>query len=164
MSCRRLTQVTYAINVQPVIAFIGGLQFDVMPKPLASVDTTVCWPKGRPDGQDLSMLRTELKSSGVLLYSKTRWRNSIRPAPRQSNQCQLQTSGTRRYPTNPRNAMSRTKLLQNESLEVHESQNRSSEESSKGGDGELEGVFEWMEEEDFYTWPLRTLRRTWGST
>ena len=92
----RCVTVTYAINVQPVIAFIGGLQFDVMPKPLASVDTTVCWPKGRPDGQDLSMLRTELKSSGVLLYSKTRWRSSIRPAPRQSNQCQLQTSGTRR--------------------------------------------------------------------
>ena len=30
---------------------LPGVQFDVMPKPLASIDTTVCWPKGRPDGQ-----------------------------------------------------------------------------------------------------------------
>eukprot|EP00439_Symbiodinium_sp_Y106_P049218 s639_g6.t1 len=153
LAIERCVTVTYAINVQPVIAFIGGLQFDVMPKPLASVDTTVCWPKGRPDGQDLSMLRTEIKSSGVLLYSKTLRLNKRFGGGTQFVPHHVKASNANfRNPTNPRNAMSRTQLLQtNESLEVHESQNRSSEESGgKGGDGEFEGVFEWMEEEDFY--------------
>lgn len=153
LAIEKCVTVTYAINVQPVVAFIGGLQFDVMPKPLASVDTTVCWPKGRPDGQDLSMLRTEIKSSGVLLYAKTlrlnkRFGGGTQFVPHHVTA----TNANFRNPTNPRNAMERTKFMQmNESLEVHESQNRSSEESGgTGGAGELEGVFEWMEEEDFY--------------
>jgi len=145
LAIERCVTVTYAINVQPVIAFIGGLQFDVMPKPLASVDTTVCWPKGMPDGQDLSMLRTEIKSSGVLLYSKTLRLNKRFGGGTQFVPQHVKASNADfRTPTNPRNAMSRTKLMQmNESLEAHEIQNRSSEE---GG----EGVFEWMEEDDFY--------------
>ena len=32
------------------------------------VDTTVCWPKGRPDGQDLSMLRTELLGCHLVFH------------------------------------------------------------------------------------------------
>ena len=38
--------VSFSISVQPVAAFVGGVQFELMPKPLASVDTTVCWPTG----------------------------------------------------------------------------------------------------------------------
>ena len=33
--------VSYSINVQPVVAFVGGVQFDVMPSPLASIENRV---------------------------------------------------------------------------------------------------------------------------
>lgn len=48
--------VTYGLKLQPVFAFVGGVQIGVMPEPLVSVEATVCWPKQRPDGQDRPLL------------------------------------------------------------------------------------------------------------
>ena len=31
----------------------------------------VCWPRGQPEGLDLSVLRTVIKSNGVMLFSRT---------------------------------------------------------------------------------------------
>ncbi|CAE7256971.1 unnamed protein product [Symbiodinium sp. CCMP2592] len=137
----RCMTVTYGINVQPVVAFVGGVQFDVMPEPLASVDTTVCWPDGRPDGQDLSLLRTEIKSSGVLLFGR-----SLRLSKRFGSPTDFEgehthaSMGTWQGSTNPQQEISRTKLLQT-------SQNETRQTASGVRD---EGVLEWMEEEDFY--------------
>ena len=63
--------VTFQLNMQPVVAFVGGIQFDLLPGPLAEVDTQVCWPKTQPGGLDLSVLRSEIKSNGILLFSRT---------------------------------------------------------------------------------------------
>ncbi|CAE7703906.1 unnamed protein product, partial [Symbiodinium necroappetens] len=137
--------VTYGINVQPVVAFVGGLQVDVMPEPLASVDTTVCWPDGRPDGQDLSLLRTEIKSSGVLLFGR-----SLRLSKRFGSPTHMvgeythASTGTWQGSTNPQQEISRTKLLQTSQNETR--QTASGEEAAQ----EDQGVLEWMEEEDFY--------------
>ncbi|CAE7452320.1 unnamed protein product, partial [Symbiodinium pilosum] len=63
--------ITFALNMQPVVAFVGGIQFDLLPGPLAEVATQVCWPRHQPGGLDLSVLRSEIKSNGVLLFSRT---------------------------------------------------------------------------------------------
>ncbi|CAE7779426.1 unnamed protein product [Symbiodinium microadriaticum] len=137
--------VTYGINVQPVVAFVGGLQVDVMPEPLASVDTTVCWPDGRPDGQDLSLLRTEIKSSGVLLFGR-----SLRLSKRFGSPTHMvgeythASTGTWQGSTNPQQEISRTKLLQTSQNETRQA--ASGEDAAQ----EDQGVLEWMEEEDVY--------------
>ncbi|CAE7222600.1 unnamed protein product, partial [Symbiodinium sp. CCMP2456] len=141
----RCMTVTYGINVQPVVAFVGGLQVDVMPEPLASVDTTVCWPEGRPDGQDLSLLRTEIKSSGVLLFGR-----SLRLSKRFGSPTDFAgehthaSTGTWQGSTNPQQEISRTKLLQTSQNETRKA--ASGEEATR----EDQGTLEWMEEEDFY--------------
>ncbi|CAE7256975.1 unnamed protein product [Symbiodinium sp. CCMP2592] len=141
----RCMTVTYGINVQPVVAFVGGVQFDVMPEPLASVDTTVCWPVGRPDGQDLSLLRTEIKSSGVLLFGR-----SLRLSKRFGSPTDFAgehthaSMGTWQGSTNPQQEISRTKLLQTSQNETRQA--ASGEEAAQ----EDQGVLEWTEEEDFY--------------
>ena len=33
----RCTTVVYSLSLQPVIAFVGGLEFDIMPAPIAEV-------------------------------------------------------------------------------------------------------------------------------
>ncbi|CAJ1441752.1 unnamed protein product [Effrenium voratum] len=71
MSIEKCVTVTYSLSMQPVLAFVGGLEFDLMPAPLASLDTIVCWPDKQPGGLDLSVLRTEIRSGGVLLFSRT---------------------------------------------------------------------------------------------
>ena len=71
MSIEKCVTVTYSLAMQPVLAFVGGLEFDLMPAPLASLDTIVCWPDKQPGGVDLSVLRTEIRSGGVLLFSRT---------------------------------------------------------------------------------------------
>ena len=38
-----------------VLAFVGGLEFDLMPAPLMEVTTEVCWPD-KVDQPDLSLL------------------------------------------------------------------------------------------------------------
>ncbi|CAE7485079.1 unnamed protein product [Symbiodinium natans] len=63
--------VTFSMGMQPVVAFVGGLQFEVLPKPLFELATTVCWPNKQPGGVDLSVLRSEIKSAGILLFSRT---------------------------------------------------------------------------------------------
>ena len=63
--------VTYSLGMQPVLAFVGGLNFELMPAPLAEIDTTVCWPDKQPGGLDLSVLRSEIRSGGVMLFSRT---------------------------------------------------------------------------------------------
>ena len=71
MSVEKCVTVSYSLAMQPVLAFVGGLEFDLMPAPLAALDTVVCWPDKQPGGLDLSVLRTEIKSGGVLLFSRT---------------------------------------------------------------------------------------------
>ena len=146
--------VTYGINVQPVVAFVGGVQFDVMPEPLASVDTTVCWPEGRPDGQDLSLLRTEIKSSGVLLFGR-----SLRLSKRFGTPTHFAgphthaSTGTWKGSTNPQQAISRTKLLQTSQNEARQASNESGAAQNARGEEaaqEDQGLLEWMEEEDLY--------------
>ena len=63
--------VTFSLGMQPVVAFVGGLQFEILPKPLFELGTTVCWPNQQPGGVDLSLLRSEVKSAGILLFSRT---------------------------------------------------------------------------------------------
>mmetsp|Transcript_52947 Transcript_52947/g.118783 ORF Transcript_52947/g.118783 Transcript_52947/m.118783 type:complete len:927 (+) Transcript_52947:279-3059(+) len=71
MSIEKCVTVTYSLGMQPVIAFVGGLNFELMPAPLAELDTTVCWPDKQPGGVDLSVLRSEIRSGGVMLFSRT---------------------------------------------------------------------------------------------
>ncbi|CAE7322860.1 unnamed protein product, partial [Symbiodinium sp. CCMP2456] len=71
MQIEKCVTVTFQLNMQPVIAFVGGIQFDLLPGPLAEVNTQVCWPQTQPGGLDLSVLRSEIKSNGILLFSRT---------------------------------------------------------------------------------------------
>ncbi|CAE7654636.1 unnamed protein product [Symbiodinium sp. CCMP2592] len=149
----RCMTVTYGINVQPVVAFVGGVQFDVMPEPLASVDTTVCWPEGRPDGQDLSLLRTEIKSSGVLLFGRSLRLSKRFGSPTHfAGQHTHASTGTWQGSTNPQQAISRTKLLQTSQNEARQASNESGAANNARGEEaqEDQGLLEWMEEEDLY--------------
>ena len=63
--------VTFSMGVQPVVAFVGGVQLDLLPTPLVQLDTQICWPKHHPGGVDISVLRTEIRTAGILLFSRT---------------------------------------------------------------------------------------------
>ncbi|CAE7230389.1 unnamed protein product [Symbiodinium sp. CCMP2456] len=135
--------VSFSISIQPVAAFVGGVQFELMPKPLASVDTTVCWPTGRPDGQDLSLLRLKIKSSGVPLLTR-----SIRLTKRYGEPSDFtedhvhQSTATWSHPSIPRKSISRTKLLElQENAENGQGQNQSNAQARQK-------VLDWMEEEE----------------
>ena len=133
--------VSFSISIQPVAAFVGGVQFELMPKPLASVDTTVCWPTGRPDGQDLSLLRLNIKSSGVPLLTR-----SIRLTKRYGEPSDFtedhvhQSTSTWSQPSIPRKSLSRTKtqLLQEKAAQA---QNQSNAQARQE-------LLHWMEEEE----------------
>lgn len=71
MSVEKCVTVSFSLSMQPVLSFVGGLEFDLMPAPLAALDTTVCWPDKQPGGVDLSVLRSEIRSGGILLFSRT---------------------------------------------------------------------------------------------
>ena len=71
MSVEKCVSVTYSLGMQPVLAFVGGLEFELMPAPLAELDTVVCWPDKQPGGVDLSVLRSEIRSGGVMLFSRS---------------------------------------------------------------------------------------------
>ncbi|CAE7388839.1 unnamed protein product, partial [Symbiodinium microadriaticum] len=71
MPLEKCVTVTYSLSMQPVLAFVGGLQFDLMPAPLAALDSQVCWPDKQPGGVDLSVLKTQIRSGGMLLFSRT---------------------------------------------------------------------------------------------
>ena len=150
LNIEQCVTVAYGVNVQPVLAFVAGVQIEVMPKPLVSVEATVCWPKERPDGQDLSMLRMKISTSGVLLFSKT-----LRLAKRYRDPTDFldhhghlhRTMANWEQETNPRSAISRTNLMQTGAGQAH---NQSHAKAAKGkaqDDGE-QGVFEWVEDEE----------------
>ena len=147
LNIEQCVTVSYGVNVQPVFALVAGVQIEVMPKPLVSVESTVCWPKQRPDGQDLSMLRLKISTTGVLLFSKTlrlakRYRD---PTDFVDHHGHLQrTMANWEQETNPRVAISRTKLMQ---MEAHQTHNQSHQAGKDKGE---QGVFEWMEDEDTY--------------
>ncbi|CAE7573832.1 FCPA [Symbiodinium sp. CCMP2592] len=67
----RCATVVYSLSLQPVIAFVGGLEFDIMPAPIAEVETLVCWPETQPGGVDLSAIEMHIKSGGVPLLTRT---------------------------------------------------------------------------------------------
>ncbi|CAE7925412.1 unnamed protein product [Symbiodinium necroappetens] len=144
LNIEQCVTVSYSVNVQPVFAFVAGVQIDVMPKPLVSVEATVCWPKQRPDGQDLSMLRLKISTTGVLLFAKT-----LRLAKRYRDPTDFvdhhghlhRTMANWEQETNPRVSISRTKLMQ---MEAHQTHNQSHQAGKDEGE---QGVFEWMEDE-----------------
>ena len=63
--------VNFNVAIQPVVALIGGVEFEVLPKPLAQLQTQVCWPNGQPGGVDLSVLRSQISCGNVMLFSRT---------------------------------------------------------------------------------------------
>ncbi|CAE7701192.1 unnamed protein product, partial [Symbiodinium pilosum] len=63
--------VSFSFSAQPVLAFVAGVQFDILPGPLFQLDTQVCWPTHQPGGVDLSVLRSVLKTSGYVLFTRT---------------------------------------------------------------------------------------------
>ncbi|CAK9051702.1 Hypothetical protein SCF082_LOCUS28356 [Durusdinium trenchii] len=62
--------VSYTMSAQPVLAFVGGLEFDLMPAPLAEVSTEVCWPD-RVTAPDLSLIITTIRTAGIVLFKHT---------------------------------------------------------------------------------------------
>ncbi|CAE7746647.1 unnamed protein product [Symbiodinium sp. CCMP2456] len=148
LAVEKCVTVSYSISVQPTISFIAGITLEVMPSPIVTVQTTACWPRGRPGGQDLSLLRTKILSSGVLLFSRT-----LRLAKRfGSNAADWHpphakaTSAKWDMLTNPRVTMSREALLQ--SNQSKDSQEDVGKEDTEADDG---GVWEWMmDSEELY--------------
>ncbi|CAE7498035.1 FCPA, partial [Symbiodinium pilosum] len=67
----RCATVVYSLGLQPVLAFVGGLEFDLMPSPIAEVETFVCWPDTQPGGVDLSAIEMHIMSGGVPLLTRT---------------------------------------------------------------------------------------------
>jgi len=53
MAIEKCVTVSYALSMQPVLAFVGGLEFDILPAPLADIDTMVCWPDKQPGAAGL---------------------------------------------------------------------------------------------------------------
>ena len=68
MAIEKCVTVSYSLSMQPVLAFVGGLEFDILPAPLADIDTMVCWPDKQPGPGRLSNVRhvSELDKMGLL--------------------------------------------------------------------------------------------------
>ncbi|CAE7829495.1 unnamed protein product [Symbiodinium sp. CCMP2592] len=136
--------VTYGLTVQPVFAFVGGVQLSVMPAPLVSVET-----------MDLSMLRTQIKSSGVLLFSRT-----VRLSKRYRDPTDfVNHAGHLHYSKadwqnaeNPRQANPRTNLVQTgqkaQVYQTHNESQRSHDDKAQMNRSAYE--FEWAEDADMY--------------
>ncbi|CAE7337252.1 unnamed protein product [Symbiodinium sp. CCMP2592] len=62
--------ISYSMSVQPTLAFVGGLEFELMPAPLAEVTTEVCWPD-RVSAPDLSLIVTTIRTGGIVLFKHT---------------------------------------------------------------------------------------------
>jgi len=62
--------ISYSMSAQPVLAFVGGLEFDLMPAPLMEVTTEVCWPD-RVSAPDLSLIVTTMRTAGIVLFKHT---------------------------------------------------------------------------------------------
>ncbi|CAE7219632.1 FCPA [Symbiodinium sp. CCMP2456] len=63
--------MTFGMGVQPVLAFVVGMEFGFMPEPIVELETTICWPDGQPDDQDLSHVSMAIKSAGIPLHTRT---------------------------------------------------------------------------------------------
>ena len=57
--------ITYSMSAQPVISFVGGLEFDILPAPLIEITTEVCWPD-RVTAPDLSLMVFTARSAGIV--------------------------------------------------------------------------------------------------
>ena len=62
--------ITYSMSAQPVMAFVGGLEFDLLPAPLMEITTEVCWPD-RVSAPDLSLIVFTARSAGIVLFTHT---------------------------------------------------------------------------------------------
>ena len=62
--------MTYSISAQPVVSFVAGLEFDLLPAPLMEITTEVCWPD-RVSAPDLSLIVITARSGGIVLFSHT---------------------------------------------------------------------------------------------
>ena len=62
--------ITYSMSAQPVISFVGGLEFDILPAPLIEITTEVCWPD-RVTAPDLSLMVFTARSAGIVLFTHT---------------------------------------------------------------------------------------------
>lgn len=62
--------ITYSMSAQPVISFVGGLEFDLLPAPLMEITTEVCWPD-RVSSPDLSLIVFTARSAGIVLFTHT---------------------------------------------------------------------------------------------
>ena len=71
LAVEKCLSVTFVVKIQPVVAAILGLSFEILPEKLFEVITTVCWPNQMPGGLDLSVLRSEIKTAGHMLFSRT---------------------------------------------------------------------------------------------
>jgi len=146
--------MTFSVNIQPVGAFIGGVSIKVMPEKWAEILTTICWPKSRPGGLDLSVLKTEIKSHGISLFSRT-----LRLTKRFGD-------GNAFFPHNvyaststwkkiniPRASMSRTKLLQTDEGLNHSGHSEDEDEVDEVEveEKEDESLWQWQTDpEDLY--------------
>ncbi|CAE7286887.1 unnamed protein product [Symbiodinium necroappetens] len=67
-------KVTFSLKIEAVVATVVGLSFDVVPEELLELITTVCWPNQMPGSSEdimLSVLRTEIRTAGHLLFRAT---------------------------------------------------------------------------------------------
>ncbi|CAJ1415977.1 unnamed protein product [Effrenium voratum] len=139
--------VTFQWGMQPVVGVVGGLSFEVLPKPLAKVDTTVCWPNQRPGGLDLSVLRSEISTGSVLLYSRT-----VRLVKRFGGYAPWDHNSLR---TGVQTWRSPAGLAKGESGHAFDTMRRTSfletNRSEESEETEAEGEFEWQTDvEDLY--------------
>ncbi|CAE7843573.1 unnamed protein product, partial [Symbiodinium microadriaticum] len=147
--------VTFELGLQPVAAFVGGLQFDVLPTPFFEVDIQICWPKGHPGGVDLSALHFEFRSVGILLLSRTlrltkRFGDNTDFLPNNLNhgeatiRSQLglpRPPGSDSESTSAIKSMSRIKSMSSEMLQTNSSHDDKAEE---------EVVMQWADAEELY--------------
>ncbi|CAE7019266.1 unnamed protein product [Symbiodinium sp. KB8] len=144
--------ITYSVNIQPVAALIGGVNIEVMPKKWAEILTTICWPKTRPGGLDLSILKTEIKSHGITLFSRTlrltkRFGDGNAFFPHNVHA----STSTWKKKNIPRAAMSRTKLLQTDQGLNHSGHSEDKHEEEEEDAEEDESLWEWQADpEDLY--------------
>jgi len=67
----KCVNLAFSLAVQPVMAFVGGIEFDLLPGPIAEVEQEVCWPDKQPGGVDLSLVSTMIRSAGIVLLKHT---------------------------------------------------------------------------------------------
>ncbi|CAE7451379.1 pol [Symbiodinium sp. CCMP2456] len=143
LAVEKCVTVKFALNIQPVVSVILGLTFELLPKELFEVITTVCWPNQMPGGLDLSVLRSEIKTAGHLLFSRT-----LRLAKRFGDDTDFSKKNlgtgyqTWRSPLGIAKGESRTAM---EGMSLVDS-NRSAQSQAEGGAKEKTESFYWRTE------------------